>query len=405
MTRGRVVLGVCGGIAAYKSVYLLRRLSQSGYDVTVVPTRESLHFVGVATWAALSGKPVYTELSDENNGLWHNHVKLASEADLVVVAPLTANTLAKWVHGLCDNLLLAVLQSCTTPIFAAPAMDREMYVFPPNQDNLRKLQQMGVRILPPEAGPLASGMEGLGRMADPDFIFDRLEAFSPDLPDLKETRVLLTAGPTREYLDPVRFISNPSSGRMAFSLAHAFRNAGADVHIVCGPVHQKPPHDCSIDNIETASQMLEACVQKQNAWDIFVGTAAVSDFSFREKLSQKIKKENLPEALPIQNNPDILASVASTRTNGQMIVGFALETENVLTHARAKLKRKNLDMIVANDASEPDTAFGATDSHVWLIDRAGGLKEIPRASKNKVAAAIVTHIGRYYQHLKNEKHA
>jgi phosphopantothenoylcysteine decarboxylase/phosphopantothenate--cysteine ligase len=402
MAQSRVVLGVCGGIAAYKSVYLLRRFKKAGYDVTVVPTREALHFIGAATWAALSGKPVYTDLSDANTGEWHNHVKLASEADLLVVAPLTANTLAKWVHGICDNLLLAVLQSSTAPIFAAPAMDREMYVFPPNQENLRKLQRMGVHILPPEAGPLASGEEGFGRMAEPDFIFDRLEAYSPELPDLNGAQVVLTAGPTREYLDPVRFLSNPSSGRMAFALAHAFRNAGAEVHVICGPVQQKPPHDCTVEYVETASEMLEACLQKQNAWDIFVGVAAVSDFSFRGRLFQKIKKENLPETLPIQTNPDILATIASARRNGQMVVGFALETENVLDHARLKLHQKNLDMIVANDASEPDAAFGAKYNHVWVLDKNGEIKEIPHDSKNKVAAAIVTHIGRYFQHLKNE---
>lgn len=396
MTQSRVVLGVCGGIAAYKAVYLLRRLKQAGYDVTVVPTHEALRFVGPATWSALSGKPIFSGLADDTTGAWHNHVKLASEADLVVVAPLTANTLAKWVHGLCDNLLLAVLQSCTAPVFAAPAMDREMFVFIPNQENLRKLQQMGVRILPPETGPLASGMEGLGRMAEPDFIFDRLEAFSTELPDLKGVRVLLTAGPTREYLDPVRFISNPSTGRMAFALAHAFRNAGAEVHIVCGPVPLNPPHDCTVEHVETAAQMLQACLQQQDTWDIFVGTAAVSDFSFRDASAHKIKKEMLPEALAIQTNPDIVATLSSRRRNGQMVVGFALETENVLDNARQKLQRKDLDMIVANDASEPRAAFGADYNHVWVLDKAGSVTEIPHASKNKVAAAIVTHVGRNY---------
>lgn len=401
MAQSRVVLGVCGGIAAYKSVYLLRKLTQAGYDVRVVPTAEALRFVGAATWSALSGKPVHTSLSDDATGAWHNHVHMASEADLVIVAPLTAHTLAKWVTGFCDNLLLAVLQSSTAPVFAAPAMDREMFLFGPNQDNLKKLRDLGVRVIPPESGALASGMEGLGRMAEPDFIFDRVESFTPGMSDLQGVRVLMTAGPTREYLDPVRFLSNPSTGRMAFALAHAFRNAGADVHIVHGPVGLKPPHDCTAECVETAGDMLRACRDKKGAWDIFVGAAAVSDFSFRSPAGQKIKKEHLPQELTIEPNPDILSIMASGRTERQMAVGFALETDNLLEHAREKLRRKKLDLIVANNATEPDAAFGSARNHVWILDKDEGVAEIPHASKNKVAGSVVTHIGHHFQKIRN----
>lgn len=395
MAQGRIVLGVCGGIAAYKSVYLLRLLKRAGYDVQVVATPEALQFVGAVTWASLSGQAVLTGFFDPDTGAWNQHVHLAQQADRIVVAPLTAHTLAKWASGHCDNLLLAILQSTTAPVFAAPAMDREMYRFPANQENLEKLKRWGVRWLPPDSGPLASGLEGEGRMAEPEFIFDRLEAFAPDLPSLEGRRVLITAGPTWEFLDPVRYMTNASSGRMAVALAHAFRNAGARVHLVCGPMEKNPPHDCTIIRVQTAAEMLQACKEIKNDWDIFVGAAAVSDFAFVERASEKIKKEHLPDHVAISTNPDIVASMAADKTDNQLVVGFALESENVQAHAIQKLKRKNLDMIVANSAAEEGAGLTSETNHVWLLDRHSVI-EIPKSSKNKIAVQLVKHIAQYY---------
>lgn len=396
MAAGRVVLGVCGGIAAYKSVYLLRLLVQGGYTVQVIATHEALRFVGPVTWAALSGRPVLSELYDPKTGTWHNHVHLAQEADLIVVAPLTAHTMAKWACGLCDNLLLAVLQSARVPVFAAPAMDSDMYAFGPNRKNLEKLEALGVRILPADHGPLASGETGQGRMAEPELIFDRLECYMDGSPSLKDVRVLITAGPTREYLDAVRFVSNASTGKMALSLAHAFRNCGARVHLVCGPITLRPPHDCQITGVTTAREMEEACRNVQGDWDIFVGAAAVSDFYFPEAVENKVKKEQLPSALPISFNPDIVAYMAAQASDKQLVVGFALESENPLEQARQKLIRKNLDLVVANSVMEEGAGFGPHTNHVWLVGRSGSVTEIPLQSKNKVAAHIVKHIGEIY---------
>lgn len=396
MSAGRVVLGVCGGIAAYKSVYLLRLLVQQGYSVQVIATQEALRFVGPVTWAALSGRPVLSELYDQKTGEWHNHVHLAQDVDLIVVAPLTAHTMAKWACGLCDNLLLAVLQSARVPVFVAPAMDSDMYAFGPNRENMQKLESLGVRILPADYGPLASGETGQGRMAEPDFIFDRLECFMDGLPSLRDVRVLITAGPTREYLDAVRFVSNASTGKMAFSLAHAFRNCGARVHLICGPTALRPPHDCQITWVTTAREMEEACKNVQGEWDIFVGAAAVSDFYFPNPSERKLKKEHLPAALPIAFNPDIVAYMATQASEKQLVVGFALESENPPKQARHKLIQKNLDLVVANCVQEEGAGFGLHTNHVWLVDRRGSLTEIPLQSKNKVAAQIVKHVGEIY---------
>jgi len=400
--RPRIILGVCGGIAAYKSVYLLRLLVKKGYDVQVVATPDALEFVGPVTWSALSGKPTLSAFFESKTGLWNSHVDLAKSADAIVVAPLTAQTLAKWALGLCDNLLLAILQSSTAPIFAAPAMDLDMYQFHANKENLERLKRMGVHIIPAESGELASGLSGEGRMADPEIISDRIESWEDDLPKLEGIKIVITLGPTREYLDAVRYLSNPSSGRMGIALAHAFKNCKASVHLIAGPLQVKIPHDCTCTRVVSADEMLSAATHLHNDFDIFVGAAAVSDFKFNQIYSDKLKKENFPQALNITLNADILHTMSKLKNNNQLICGFALETGSIIEKARQKLITKNLDLVVVNDVSEKDAAFDSPLNHVWIITADGREEEIALQSKNKVAAHIVKHIARlFYEKGKN----
>ncbi|MBI1846473.1 MAG: bifunctional phosphopantothenoylcysteine decarboxylase/phosphopantothenate--cysteine ligase CoaBC [Candidatus Rokubacteria bacterium] len=383
-----LVLGVTGSIAAYKAVVLLRELTRQGARVTVCLTEHARRFVGDLTFRTLSGRPVLTDLFDPRSDEAVEHVALAERAAAVVVAPATANVLAKAAHGIADDFLTTVLLAARGPVLMAPAMDGGMWEHPAVMANVAVLRQRGVTVMEPEAGPLASGLSGRGRLPEPETIVEALVALlSPR--DLAGERVLVTAGPTREAIDPVRYISNRSSGKMGFQLAAAALRRGAAVTLVSGPTALRPPSGAVFVPIETAEEMREAVLQHAAAATIVIKAAAVGDYRVKRPAATKIKgKQDL--TLDLTPNPDILAEVAARRSGATFIVGFAAETHDVAAHARGKLESKGVDLLVANDVSRAGIGFDADDNEVLLIDRWGGSRALPKMSKAAVADEILS---------------
>ena len=385
-----IVLGVTGSIAAYKAVLLLRELTSLGAGVTVCLSEHARHFVGPLTFRTLSARPVLTDLFDPRSPEAVEHVGLAERAAAVVVAPATANMLAKAAHGIADDFLSTVLLAARCPVIMAPAMDGGMWEHPAVVANVTTLRGRGVVVMEPEVGPLASGLSGRGRLPETEAIVEAVRGALVPAQDLAGEKVLITAGPTREPIDPVRYISNRSSGKMGYRLALAALRRGAHVTLISGPTALTPPATATFVPVQTAEEMREAVLQHMGGATIVVKAAAVADYRVRRPSETKIKgKRDL--TLELTPNPDILAEVAAGRT-GAFVVGFAAETNDVAANARAKLDAKGIDLLVANDVSQAGIGFDADDNEVLLIDRWGGTNSLPRMSKSAVADAILSEI-------------
>lgn len=391
MGKPKVVLGVSGGIAAYKACELLRRLTESGHDVRVVPTEASLHFVGAATWSALSGHPVSTEVWNDVHEV--PHVRIGQQADLVVVAPATADMLAKAAHGLADDLLTNTLLTARCPVVFAPAMHTEMWEHPATQENVATLRRRGAVVIEPAVGRLTGVDTGKGRLPDPGEIFEvcrRVLARGPVAPDLAGRHVVISAGGTREPLDPVRYLGNRSSGKQGYALARTAVARGARVTLVEANTGLPDPSGADIVRVGTATQLREAVLKAAARADVVVMAAAVADFRPAEYVQGKIKKKDGQEPAPLVlvRNPDILAEVSHDRaTPGQIVVGFAAETDNVLANGREKLRRKGCDLLVVNEVGERKT-FGSEENEAVVLAADGTETPVPYGPKEALADTV-----------------
>lgn len=402
--RGRhILLGVCGGIAAYKSVELVRLLKKAGADVQVLMTPDATRFVTTLTLGTVSERPVLTDLFPEaEDGSWTRHITLGHWADLLIVAPATAQTLAKMAEGFCDNMLAATVLAARCPVLVCPAMDEDMLVHPATQRNLETLRSYGYFVAPTAYGPLASGLTGQGRLPEPEEIVQHIREALATRPDdrparppaenarLQNKHVLVTAGPTREHVDPVRFLSNPSSGKMGFALAEAAARRGARVTLICGPAHLDTPARVKRIDVESAGEMHDA-VMAHRAADIVIMAAAVADYAPQERAPQKIKKKNSEMTLRLRRTTDILYALQQQRAEGQLLVGFALETSDGLENARKKLRDKNLDWIVLNMLAA-DSGFETETNRIMLLSRDGREEAVPAMSKRETAEIILDRI-------------
>ncbi|WP_393055623.1 bifunctional phosphopantothenoylcysteine decarboxylase/phosphopantothenate--cysteine ligase CoaBC [Streptomyces sp. LN549] len=391
MDKPKVVLGVSGGIAAYKACELLRRLTESGHDVRVVPTESSLHFVGAATWSALSGHPVSTEVWDDVHEV--PHVRIGQHADLVVVAPATADMLAKAAHGLADDLLTNTLLTARCPVVFAPAMHTEMWEHPATQENVATLRRRGAVVIEPAVGRLTGVDTGKGRLPDPGEIFEvcrRVLARGPVAPDLAGRHVVISAGGTREPLDPVRYLGNRSSGKQGYALARTAVARGARVTLVEANTGLPDPSGADIVRVGTAKQLREAVLKAAADADVVVMAAAVADFRPAQYVTGKIKKKDGQEPAPLAlvRNPDILAEVAADRAApGQIVVGFAAETDDVLANGREKLRRKGCDLLVVNEVGERKT-FGSEENEAVVLATDGSETPVPYGPKEALADTV-----------------
>lgn len=396
-TNKNIVLAITGGIAAYKSAILVRRLKEYGFCVRVVMTQGAQAFVTPLTFQALSGEPVHTTLLDPEAEAGMGHIELAKWADLLLVAPATCDILAKFAHGLADDLLSTLYLATNAPVWVAPAMNQQMWAAKATQRNLKILEQDDVHILMPESGSQACGDVGLGRMPEPENIAQVVnEYFKQDTDSkhqiLKNQHVVITAGPTREAIDPVRYISNHSSGKMGFALAKACYDAGAKVTMIAGPVNLPTPQGVERINVMSAKEMLEASLKQDCS--IFIATAAVADYRMAEVAPHKIKKSDDQVSLNLIKNPDIVATVAEQQ-NKPFMVGFAAETQNLEAYANKKLTTKKLDMIACNDVSRSDIGFGADENAMTVFFAQPYQKDkkiLEKASKDKIAQQLVTEI-------------
>ncbi|MBQ6765936.1 MAG: bifunctional phosphopantothenoylcysteine decarboxylase/phosphopantothenate--cysteine ligase CoaBC [Paludibacteraceae bacterium] len=387
-----VILGVTGGIAAYKAAYLVRSLVKAGAEVKVIMTENAKRFVAPLTFSTLSGNPVYTEFFNPENGEWHSHVKLGLWADLFIIAPATANTIAKMAHGIADNLLTTTYLSARCRTLVVPAMDLDMYAHTATQENLETLRQRGVIVMDPASGQLASGLEGKGRMPEPDDILSFASNVLTRQQDLAGKKILITAGPTYENIDPVRFIGNYSTGKMGYAIADECASRGADVTVVSGPVSIEPNNkQVKVVNVRSASDMFNAAESLFESSDITVLSAAVADFTPVSKADSKIKREKDNLTLELRPTVDIAASLGKRKRSNQMLVGFALETDNEELNAKSKLERKNFDFIVLNSMRNPGTCFGSDNNQIKIIDR-NNIVSYPFKSKTEVAKDIVDKI-------------
>jgi phosphopantothenoylcysteine decarboxylase / phosphopantothenate---cysteine ligase len=390
----KILLGISGGIAAYKTALLVRLFIKAGAQVQVVMTPAAKDFVTPLTLATLSNNPVYSSFvgDDDDTGVWNNHVALALWADIMLIAPATANTLAKMAHGNCDNLLLATYLSAKCPVYFAPAMDLDMYKHPSTLDSFQKLKEFGHLMIPAESGFLASGLEGEGRMAAPENIISFISNDMASKLPLTGKKFLITAGPTYEPIDPVRFIGNHSSGIMGYEIATAAQNLGAVVTLISGPsqveISNKNIH---LIKITTAQEMFEACKTYFDDTDVFIAAAAVADYKPQKIASQKIKKQENTYTITLEKNVDILATLAQNKKR-QFVVGFALETENEMEHAKAKLERKNLDLIVLNSLNDKGAGFGKSTNKITFIDANHNVDALPLKSKKEVAQDIINKV-------------
>lgn len=391
MSKPKVVLGVSGGIAAYKACELLRRLTESGHDVRVVPTASALHFVGAATWSALSGNPVATEVWDDVHEV--PHVRIGQHADLVVVAPATADTLARAAHGLADDLLTNTLLTARCPVVYAPAMHTEMWEHPATQDNVATLRRRGAVVIEPAVGRLTGVDTGKGRLPEPAEIFDvcrRVLARGVREPDLAGRHVVVSAGGTREPLDPVRFLGNRSSGKQGYALARTAAARGAHVTLVAANTGLADPAGVDVVQVGTAVQMREAVLKAAADADAVVMAAAVADFRPAAYASGKIKKRDGqdPEPVTLVRNPDILAEISADRARaGQVVVGFAAETDDVLANGRSKLERKGCDLLVVNEVGERKT-FGSEENEAVVLGTDGSETPVPHGPKEALAETV-----------------
>lgn len=389
----KILLGVTGSIAAYKSANLVRLLVKQGAEVKVVMSDGAKDFITPLTLSTLSKNPVYSQFVLNDAGEWTNHVDLALWADAILIAPATANTIAKMANGLCDNLLLAVYLSAKSNVFVAPAMDLDMFAHPATQHNLTLLKSYGNVVLPVGEGELASGLKGAGRMLEPEEIVDFLSSHLTTTETLKGKKVLVTAGPTYESIDPVRFIGNHSSGKMGFALAEEFARHGADVTLIAGPTDLRinNQHIKRID-VTSADDMYDKTVKAFAKSDIAVMSAAVADYTPEKVSITKIKKSGDELHLKLKKTKDILAQLGKLKTKKQVLVGFALETDNEVANAKSKLERKNLDFIVLNSLKNKGAGFGHDTNKISIIDKKGLVTDFKLKAKTEVAHDIVQKI-------------
>lgn len=384
----KILLAVTGSIAAYKAAYIVRLLKKQGAAVKVIMTAASSDFITPLTLSTLSKEPVYSDfMKDEQTGEWNNHVDLGLWADLMLVAPATANSMAKMVTGNADNFMMAVYLSAKCPVFVAPAMDLDMYKHGSTKDNLETLIARGNHIIYPGSGELASGLVGEGRLAEPEEIIEVLENFFREGLSLSGKRILITAGPTFEKIDPVRFIGNNSSGKMGFALAQEAIERGAKVTLVAGPNHQQIPMGLAYISVTSAEEMLDAC-QKNFDQDVVIMAAAVADYTPKEVSDIKVKKQDGDLSIELKRTADILKWMGENKGNRKLI-GFALETNDELHHAKEKLKRKNLDMIVLNSLRDKGAGFKGDTNKITILDAHNNLEEFELKSKLEVAKDIL----------------
>lgn len=393
LTGKKILVGVTGSIAAYKSAFLIRELVREGAEVRVVMSPSGREFITPLTLATLSKNPVAVEFikpeTDKGAGEWENHVELGLWADLFVVAPASANTLAKLVSGTCDNLLMAVLLSSRCPVWVAPAMDLDMFNHQATQENLSKLKQRGVNILEPGTGELASGLEGKGRMQEPEEITEAVVAYFNPRQKLKGKKVLITGGPTHEKIDPVRFIGNHSSGLTGVLLAEACAKMGAEVYLISGPTTYKPTQSgVHFLKVNTAMEMFELVQKHWSQCAIGIFSAAVADYRPVEVANEKIKKSDDSFSLQLVKNPDLLAWAGQHKSQNQILVGFALETENELANAQAKLEKKNLDLVVLNSLRDEGAGFGHQTNKVSFIAKGNKIINFELEQKVDLAKRI-----------------
>lgn len=386
-----IILGISGGIAAYKSATLLRLFIKAGAEVQVVMTPAGKEFITPVTLSALSGKPVVSEFFTANTGEWHSHVDLGLWADAMVIAPATASTIAKMANGVADNMLITTYLSAKAPVFVAPAMDLDMFAHPTTTRNLDLLRSYGNTIIEPASGELASHLVGKGRMEEPENIFKVIEAFFARKEDLKGKRMLVTAGPTYEKIDPVRFIGNYSTGKMGYAIAEEAASRGAEVVLVSGPVDLTTRHPAiDLVKVESAREMLAACEERFDSVDYAVMCAAVADYAPADCAAKKIKREgNEPPVIHLVKNPDIAKTLGMKKRPGQKMVGFALETDHEFDNAMTKLRSKNLDMIVLNSLRDKGAGFGTDTNKITIFTADGGETSFALKSKREVAADII----------------
>lgn len=386
----KVVLGVTGCIAAYKAVEITRELVKSGADVKVIMTEAAAHFVTPLTFRTLSRNPVATRLFGEQKEEEVPHISLAREADVLLIAPATANVLAKAAHGIADDLLTTTILACRNPVIFAPAMNKTMYLNPATQKSIAILRKYGHKIIQPGEGELACGEEGTGRLAEVDRILENLRNIFEESHQLSGVKILVSAGGTREPIDPVRFIGNKSSGRMGYALAETAAARGAEVILVSAPTDLTVPKGVEYVPVTTVGQMREAIMERFARIDVAIKAAAVSDFKVSKIPREKIKKQDRL-ILELVRTPDILAELGKVKKD-QILVGFAAETEDLVANAKKKLKAKNLDMVVANDVSREDTGIGKETNQVVIIGRMGSIRELPNMPKQEVARTILDEV-------------
>ncbi len=394
MLKGKhIVVGVTGSIAAYKTASLVRLLVKEGAEVKVVMTPLAKAFITPLTLATLSKNPIMVDFYDPENGDWNSHVAMGLWADLYLIAPATANTIGKMAAGIADNLLLTTYLSAKCPVMVAPAMDLDMYRHPATKKNMETLRGYGNLIIEPEEGELASGLSGKGRMAEPEAIVEEIRGFFAEAGELKGKKVLVTAGPTYEQIDPVRFIGNYSTGKMGFALAEELAGRGAEVTLIAGPVSLKTK-EASIRRLDvvSAAKMFEAVMCEAPEHDIVISCAAVADFTPKERSDVKLKRGDESLCIELVPTPDIAAELGKRKKEGQLLVGFALETNDETCNALSKLKKKNLDLIVLNSLRDEGAGFGVDTNKVTLIDRNEKAEVLDLKLKSEVAADIVDRI-------------
>ncbi len=392
-----VLIGITASIAAYKSAFLIREFIKKGANVRVIQTTESQQFITPLTLSTLSKNPVLVELTKEDGKIWNNHVEIGLWADLFVIAPVTAKTLSKMANGRCDNLLISTYLSAKCPVFFAPAMDLDMFKHQSTQENINKLVSYGNIYIPPGDGELASGLYGKGRMAEPLDIITSIEKIISDELPLQNKNILVTAGPTYESIDPVRFIGNYSSGKMGFSIADSAANLGANVTLISGPTKQKLKNsNINLINVVSAEEMYERCTENFKQNEIIIMSAAVSDYTPKYVLKNKIKKKSQNLNLELIKTKDILHTLSKNKTPEQLLVGFALETTNEIENAKKKLFQKKIDFIVLNSLNDEGSGFDNDTNKITIIDKNNKLHKFELKSKREVADDIINHIIKYY---------
>lgn len=396
MLKGKkFILGIAGGIAAYKCAQLTRLLVKEGAEVQVIMTKLAKEFITPLTMATLSKRPILVEFFNPENGDWNSHVDSGLWADAMIVAPATANTMGKMANGVADNLLITTYLSARCPVFVAPTMDLDMYQHPSTQRNMQTLLSYGNHLIEPNAGELASGLVGKGRMAEPEEIVDELKRFfqNQDKQELVGKKILVSAGPTHEKIDPVRFIGNYSSGKMGYAIAEELAERGAEVLLVSGPSQLSVVHkNIKRINVQSAAEMLDACVKEYKDADAAIMSAAVADYTPEVVEGEKVKRKAPKVSIELKATVDIAAKLGATKTKNQLLVGFALETQNAEGNARKKLQKKNLDFIVLNSLEDAGAGFNSDTNKITIIDKDNKTQNFPLKSKVEVAKDIVNEL-------------